>query len=84
MASIVVTAPDPAFAGTRAGVTFADGRAEVDPDDHVALAYFARHGYAIGDPPPPTRRARGRGRAAEPEPEAALDPPAADASPDEG
>jgi hypothetical protein len=58
-----VTAPLPTFTGTRAGVSFRDGRGEVDPDDAAALAYFARHGYAIDAPSPSTKK-EARGRAA--------------------
>lgn len=47
MANVIVTAPTPAFGGTRAGVTFRDGRGEVEAGNAVALAYFARHGYAV-------------------------------------
>lgn len=50
MATVIVTAPDPRFTGTRAGVTFQDGRGEVDADNAPALAYFERHGYAIDVP----------------------------------
>jgi hypothetical protein len=58
-----VTAPDPGFAGARAGVVFCDGRGEVDAGDEPALAYFARHGYGV-DTPPPTKK-EPRARAAE-------------------
>ncbi len=60
-----VTAPVPSFSGTRAGVSFRDGRGEVDPDNASALAYFARHGYAIDAPSPSTKK-EARGRAAIP------------------
>jgi hypothetical protein len=58
MAAISITAPNPGFTGTRAGVAFEDGRGEVDADDAVALAYFARHGYAIGTLPAAPRKER--------------------------
>jgi hypothetical protein len=56
MATLTVTAPDPRFAGTRAGVVFRDGRGEVDAQDAPALAYFARHGYAIDAPRAPSKK----------------------------
>ena len=63
MATITIGTPDPGFAGTRAGVVFRDGRGEVDADNAPALAYFARHGYAVGTPSTPTKKEL-RGRAA--------------------
>ena len=60
-----VTAPVPSFTGTRAGVSFRDGRGEVDPDDAAALAYFARHGYAV-DAHATSAKKEARGRAAVP------------------
>jgi hypothetical protein len=60
-----VTAPAPDFTGTRAGVSFRDGRGEVDADNVAALAYFARHGYAIEPHSTPTKK-EARGRAAVP------------------
>ena len=65
MATRTIRTPDPGFSGTRAGVIFRDGRGEVDPDDAAALAYFARHGYAIGAPSPSAKK-EARGRAAVP------------------
>lgn len=56
-----VTAPAPGFTGTRAGVSFRDGRGEVDADNAAALAYFARHGYSI-EPPPTSPKKETRGR----------------------
>ncbi len=64
MAAITIGTPDPGFTGTRAGVAFRDGRGEVDPDNAGALAYFARHGYAIDVPSAPTKKAP-RARAAD-------------------
>jgi hypothetical protein len=63
MTTRAVNAPDPGFAGARAGVVFRDGRGEVDADDAAALAYFERHGYAVDTTSPPTKR-EPRGRAA--------------------
>lgn len=65
MATITIGTPDPGFTGTRAGVAFRDGRGEVDADNAPALAYFARHGYALDEPPTPTRRGRAPAREAE-------------------
>ena len=56
MTKLTITAPDPRFAGARAGVVFRDGRGEVDPDDARALAYFERHGYAVDTVPRATRK----------------------------
>jgi hypothetical protein len=64
MATVAVTAPDPGFTGTRAGVTFHDGRGEVETDNAGALAYFARHGYAV-DAPSIAAKKGPRARAAE-------------------
>ncbi len=50
MATRTISTPDPGFTGTRAGVVFRDGRGEVDADNAAALAYFARHGYAVDVP----------------------------------
>lgn len=61
MATITIGTPDPGFTGTRAGVDFSDGRGEVDADNAGALAYFARHGYAVdvqGSPAKKVPRAR--------------------------
>lgn len=69
MATVTVAAPDSAFAGTRAGVLFEHGRAEVDADDAPALAYFARHGYVVVEAPASAKR--GRAKAAEAEEPAA-------------
>lgn len=63
MATVTVAAPDPGFTGTRAGVTFQDGRGEVDADNASALAYFARHGYAVDVAATPSQK-EPRGRAA--------------------
>jgi hypothetical protein len=65
MATIAVTAPTPAFTGERAGVTFQDGRGEVEADNASALAYFARHGYVLDEPAAPAKRGRTPARAAE-------------------
>ena len=65
MATIAVIAPDPRFTGTRAGVPFQDGRGEVEADNASALAYFARHGYALDEPAAPAKRGRTPARAAE-------------------
>lgn len=46
-----VWTPVKGYAGYVAGVTFANGEAEV-PDDHPALAYFRRQGYMIDEPEP--------------------------------
>jgi hypothetical protein len=70
MATRTITAPDPGFSGTRAGVVFRDGVAEVDSDNAAALAYFARHGYPV-DTPAPGRRGRGKAKVAEPGDDAA-------------
>ena len=48
---MIVRTPVKGFAGYVAGVTFANGEAEV-PDDHPALAYFRRQGYMIDEPEP--------------------------------
>ena len=77
MTTRTVTAPDPGFAGARAGVVFRDGRGEVNTDDAPALAYFARHGYAV-DTPPPARRGRPAAKAAEAEAAEPADPGPAD------
>ncbi len=58
-----VTAPVSGFSGTRAGVTFRDGRGEVDADNAAALAFFARHGYSI-EPHSASTKKEARGRAA--------------------
>lgn len=58
MASVTVTAPDPGFTGIRAGVEFEDGRGEVDADNASALAYFARHGYAVETRSIPAKKER--------------------------
>lgn len=42
-----VTTPVEGFNGKVIGVSFADGKAEVE--DEGQLSYFARHGYAIGE-----------------------------------
>lgn len=68
-----VTAPAPGFTGTRAGVSFRDGRGEVDADNAAALAYFARHGYAI-EPQSTSTKKEARGRAAIPADEVASTP----------
>jgi len=44
-----VTTPVPGFSGEVAGVLFADGVGE--SSDPRAIAYFARHGYGLGDAP---------------------------------
>ena len=76
MATVVITAPAQGFTGTRAGVTFRDGRGEVDADNAGALAYFARHGYAIdAGPTPPKKEPRARTAAARPD-DAAANPSA--------
>ena len=64
MTTRTVTAPDPGFAGARAGVVVPRRRGEVEADDASALAYFARHGYAVDTPPPATKK-EPRARAAE-------------------
>lgn len=56
MATLAIGTPDPGFSGTRAGVVFRDGRGEVDADNAAALAYFARHGYAVDVPSTPTKK----------------------------
>ena len=61
MATRTISAPDPGFTGTRAGVVFRDGRGEVDADNAAALAYFARHGYPVDTP---AAGAAGHGRTA--------------------
>ena len=63
MPTRTITAPDPGFSGTRAGVVFREGRGEVDADDAAALAYFARHGYPVDTPAASTKK-EARGRAA--------------------
>ena len=68
-----ISTPDPGFTGTRAGVVFRDGRGEVDADNAPALAYFARHGYAIDAPSTPTKK-EARGRAAGPADDVASTP----------
>ena len=66
MATRRISAPDPGFSGTRAGVVFRDGRGEVDAADASALAYFARHGYPVDTASPsPSRGGRAAARAAE-------------------
>ncbi len=69
----IVTAPAPGFTGTRAGVSFRDGRGEVDADNAAALAYFARHGYALDAHPASTKK-EARGRAAVPADDVASTP----------
>lgn len=64
MATVTVTAPDPGFTGSRAGVEFDDGRGEVDADNASALAYFARHGYAVETRSIPKTNERASGAAA--------------------
>lgn len=56
MTRLTIAAPDGSFSGSRAGVVFRDGRGEVDASDTLALAYFARHGYAIDTAPSLTRK----------------------------
>jgi hypothetical protein len=56
MTTIAVTAPVPAFTGSRAGVVFRNGRGEVEADDASALAYFARHGYIVEARPNPAKK----------------------------
>ncbi len=58
MTTRTISTPDPGFTGTRAGVVFRDGRGEVEADDASALAYFARHGYALDEPAAPAKRGR--------------------------
>ena len=65
MATIAVTRPTRASPATRAGVPFQDGRGEVEADNASALAYFARHGYALDEPAAPAKRGRTPARAAE-------------------
>ena len=65
MATRTITSPDPGFSGSRAGVPFRDGRAEVDADDAGALAYFERHGYAVDSPRSPATKKEPRTRPAE-------------------
>ena len=65
MATRTIKSPEPGFSGTRAGVSFRDGRAEVDADDAGALAYFERHGYTVEIPRSPTTKKEPRARAAE-------------------
>jgi hypothetical protein len=77
MTTRTVTAPDPGFAGARAGVVFREGRGEVDAEDAAALAYFERHGYAV-DTPSPSRRGRPTAKAAEAEFAEPADPNPAD------
>jgi hypothetical protein len=47
-----VYSPNRKFNGVSVGVTFTDGKGETDDD--VALAYFARRGYGIDEPPADT------------------------------
>jgi hypothetical protein len=64
MATHTIGTPDPAFSGVRAGVVFRNGRGDVDADNAPALAYFARHGYAIDAPStPPKKELRARAAA---------------------
>lgn len=42
-----VLAPNEAYNGVSAGVTFVKGEGEVDSDNHAALAYFSEAGYQI-------------------------------------
>ena len=73
MATHTIGTPDPGFTGTRAGVVFRDGRGEVDADNAPALAYFARHGYAIDAPSTPTKKEpRARAAAAPADDDAAI------------
>ncbi|HSW42783.1 MAG TPA: hypothetical protein VLM76_09765 [Patescibacteria group bacterium] len=65
MATRAISTPDPGFTGTRAGVVFRDGRGEVEADNASALAYFARHGYVLGEPAAPVKRGRAPARPAE-------------------
>lgn len=55
-----IYAPNPAFAGKAAGITFTSGRATVDPRELPAasLAYFRRHGYSIVEDRPAKRSSR--------------------------
>jgi hypothetical protein len=56
MTTRTISTPDAGFTGTRAGIVFRDGRGEVEVDNAEALAYFARHGYAVDTPPPATKK----------------------------
>jgi hypothetical protein len=67
MTTRTISTPDPGFTGARAGVVFRDGRAEVDADNAEALAYFARHGYAVDESLTPAKRGRPTAKAAEAE-----------------
>ena len=74
MTTRTITTPDPGFSGTRAGVVFRDGVAEVEADNAPALAYFARHGYPV-DTPATARRGRGKAKPTEPQDEAGAEAP---------
>lgn len=46
MSKVTVTSPNPNYTGVTAGIAFADGKGEFDPDrQHAAARYFDRHGY---------------------------------------
>lgn len=55
MAEYRVTAPDPSFSGTVAGVVFSQGSATVPDDKKAALAYFRRRGYKVESASEPKR-----------------------------
>ena len=49
MIKIKITAPNRGFNGTRNGVLFSHGKAEV-PVDHEGLGYFVKRGYIVEIP----------------------------------
>jgi hypothetical protein len=49
--TITVFSPVPDFDGRVLDVYFVDGRAAVEASNDVALGYFRRHGYGIGEQP---------------------------------
>lgn len=55
MAEYRVTAPDKAFTGQVAGVSFSQGAATVPDDKKAALGYFRRRGYKVESTEEPKR-----------------------------
>jgi hypothetical protein len=53
MSKVTITAPNPAFDGTSAGVKFSEGKAVIEvPRQQAALEYFARHRFGISEDVP--------------------------------
>ncbi len=53
MTQVTITAPNPAYDGTSAGVKFSEGKATIEvPRQRAALEYFQRHRFGISEDVP--------------------------------